>query len=169
MYAVSAFPQLILMQNYDVPVIFCFVAGHERFRSITSAFYRGAHGIVLVYDVTRMETFTNIPKWLQELDLQDYNCTVKILFGNKSDLSSERDVPRETAFKYADSNNMFLFETSAKSGKSVNEAFEHLVSRMLVVFHEAESTAKKPILPGDLSTCILSEQKKIIGGSGCSC
>lgn len=127
---------------------------------------------MLVYDVTRMETFTNIPKWLKELDLQDYNCTVKILFGNKSDLSSERTVPKEMAFKYADAHNMFLFETSAKTGDSVHEAFEHLVSRMLVLFHEEETLSKKPCLAGDLPTCILSEHEKVekmVAGSGCSC
>ncbi|XP_028390853.1 ras-like GTP-binding protein YPT1 [Dendronephthya gigantea] len=144
-------------------------AGHERFRSMTSAFYRGAHGIVLVYDVTRMETFTNIPKWLKELDLQDCNCTVKILFGNKSDLSIERTVPREMAFKYADAHNMFLFETSAKTGDSVHEAFEHLVSRMLILFHEKETSPKKPpCSAGVLPTCILSGQENV-AQSSCSC
>jgi Ras-related protein Rab-1A len=137
---------------------------------MTSAFYRGAHGIVMVYDVTRMETFTNIPKWLKELDLQDYNCIVKILIGNKNDLSLERTVPKEMAFKYADSNNIFLYETSAKTGDSVNEAFEHLVSRMLVVFHEDKVTSAQPGLPGDLSTCILSGQEKVEKiAAGCSC
>ena len=145
-----------------------FLAGHERFRSLTSAFYRGAHGIVLVYDVTRMETFTNIPRWLKDHDLQDYNCPVKILFGNKNDLP-ERTVPREMAFKYADSHNMFLFETSAKTGDSVNEAFEHLVSRMIVVFHENTVTTEKRSF---IETCMLSEHgevEKMVAGSGCTC
>ena len=145
-----------------------FVAGHEKFRSLTSAFYRGAHGIVLVYDVTNIESFTNIPKWLKELDLQDYNSIVKILFGNKNDLSIERSVPREMAFKYADNNNMFLFETSAKTGNGVYEAFENLIFRMLTVFQEDT----KPTLSSNLSTCILSGQEKVekmVAGSGCSC
>ena len=157
-------------QYFDVPATFCFVAGHEKFRSMTSAFYRGAHGIVIVYDVTRMDSFTNIPKWLKELDLQDYNCIVKILIGNKNDLSLERTVPKEMAFKYADSNNIFLCETSAKTGDSVNEAFEHLVSRMLVVFHEDATSTAQSGLHSDLSTCILSGHDKfeeMVGG--CSC
>ena len=115
-----------------------------------------------------METFTNIPKWLKDLDLQDCNCTVKILFGNKNDLP-ERSVPRELAFKYADSNNMFLFETSAKTGDSVNEAFEHLVSRMLVVFHDGKETTSKPSF---IETCILSEPGKVeemIVETRCAC
>jgi GTPase SAR1 family protein len=138
---------------------------------MTSSFYRGAHGIVVVYDVTRMETFTNIPKWLKELELQDYNCVVKILIGNKSDLSKERAVPREMAFKYADNNNIFLHETSAKTGDSVREAFEHLVSRMLVVYHEDTATTTNH---GDLSTFILSgdeklKVQKLVAVSGCAC
>ena len=128
---------------------------------------------MLVYDVTRLETFTNIPRWLKELDLQDYHCTVKILFGNKSDLSPEQTVPRQMAFKYADSNNMFLFETSAKTGYSVHEAFHELVSRMLAVFHEGASTSNaSPCLSADIPKCILSGHEKVekmVAGTGCSC
>ena len=158
------------LQGRDVKLHIWDTAGHEKFRSMTSAFYRGAHGIVIVYDVTRMDTFTNIPKWLKELDLQDYKCIVKILIGNKNDLSLERTVPKEMAFKYADSNNIFLCETSAKTGDSVNEAFEHLVSRMLVVFHEDATSTARSGLHADLSTCILSghdKVEKMVGG--CSC
>jgi len=100
-------------------------AGQEHFRSITRQYYRGATGILLVYDVTRRETFTNVYGWLEEVNHhanQDQDKTV-ILVGNKCDLEEERQVSTEEGAAFAKSNGLLFLETSAKTGHNVDEAF----------------------------------------------
>jgi len=98
-------------------------AGQERFRTITSSYYRGAHGIIVVYDITNQETFNNVQKWLQEIDRYACENVHKLLVGNKSDLVNERKVPFETAKEFADQLNLIFLETSAKNSTNVEEAF----------------------------------------------
>ena len=143
-----------------------YLAGHEQFRSLTSAFYRGAHGAVLVYDVTKTDTFTNVDNWLSELG--EYGCshTVKILFGNKCDMSSSRAVSRDMAFKFADSKNMSFFETSAKTGDQVSEAFRNLVSRMLE--HFDDGSLSKATYPRNNSVTLCAQTVENVV-KPCSC
>ncbi|XP_049851497.1 uncharacterized protein LOC126326081 [Schistocerca gregaria] len=98
-------------------------AGQERFRTITSSYYRGAHGIIVVYDITHQDTFNNVQKWLQEIDRYACENVHKILVGNKSDLVSHRRVPIEVAQEFANSLNLIFLETSAKNSNNVEEAF----------------------------------------------
>eukprot|EP01121_Diplochlamys_sp_Union-15-3_P013489 TRINITY_DN4191_c0_g1_i1.p1 TRINITY_DN4191_c0_g1~~TRINITY_DN4191_c0_g1_i1.p1 ORF type:complete len:209 (-),score=31.46 TRINITY_DN4191_c0_g1_i1:94-720(-) len=98
-------------------------AGQERFRTITSSYYRGAHGIIVVYDITNQETFNNVQKWLQEIDRYACENVHKLLVGNKCDLVNERKVPFETAKEFADQLNLIFLETSAKNSTNVEEAF----------------------------------------------
>merc|ERR1712157_499578 len=72
-------------------------AGQERFRTITSAYYRGAHGIIMVYDVTNSESFEHVEEWLSEVNRHASETTKKLLVGNKCDLESERAVQKEDA------------------------------------------------------------------------
>lgn len=97
-------------------------AGQERFRTITSTYYRGTHGVVIVYDVTNGETFANVKRWLQEID---QNCDVvnSVLVGNKNDTPERKVVLTEDAQRFADSMNIQLFETSAKDNINVEEMF----------------------------------------------
>lgn len=97
-------------------------AGQERFRTITSTYYRGTHGVVIVYDVTNGETFANVKRWLQEID---QNCDVvnSVLVGNKNDTPDRKVVLTEDAQRFADSMNIQLFETSAKDNINVEEMF----------------------------------------------
>jgi len=101
-------------------------AGQERFRTITSSYYRGAHGIIVVYDVTNPETFNNVQKWLQEIERYACETVHKLLVGNKCDLVSERKVTSDDAREFADQLNLVFLETSAKDSTNVEEAFSKM-------------------------------------------
>lgn len=107
-------------------------AGQERFRTLTSAYYRGAQGVILVYDVTRRDTFDNISEWLKEVDIfTTKDNVIKVLVGNKIDLETQRQVPRQEAINFARENNMLFFEASAKTEVGVQQAFLELVEKIL--------------------------------------
>ena len=98
-------------------------AGQERFRTITSSYYRGAHGIIIVYDVTDMESFNNVKTWLSEIEKYASDNVNKLLVGNKSDLVVKKTVDTNTAKEFADSLGIPFLETSAKNSTNVEEAF----------------------------------------------
>ncbi|KAI8973874.1 GTP-binding protein ypt1 [Pilobolus umbonatus] len=98
-------------------------AGQERFRTITSSYYRGAHGIIVVYDVTDEDSFNNVKQWLQEIDRYAAEGVNKLLVGNKSDLVDKKVVSTEQAKEFAESLNIPLLETSAKDATNVEQAF----------------------------------------------
>ncbi len=98
-------------------------AGQERFRTITSSYYRGAHGIIVVYDVTDMDTFNNVKQWLQEIDRYANEGVNKLLVGNKSDLTAKKVVDYNVAKEFADSLGIPFLETSAKNATNVEQAF----------------------------------------------
>ncbi|XP_073037116.1 ras-related protein RABC2a-like [Primulina huaijiensis] len=110
-------------------------AGQERFGMLASSYYRGAHGIILVYDVTRRETFTNLSGiWAKELELYCTNpdC-IKILVGNKVDRDSERVVAMEEGLAFAKKHKCLFHECSAKTQENVKECFKELAVKILEV------------------------------------
>lgn len=122
-------------------------AGQERFRTLTSSYYRGAHGVVLVYDVTRVDTFENLQQWLKEIQLYSPNngeSVVKLLVGNKIDL--DRKVPREQAESWARSQGMLFLEASAKTKVGIQQVFMELVQKIVedpdVLLHAAPGRPK---------------------------
>jgi len=98
-------------------------AGQERFRTITSSYYRGAQGIIVVYDMTDQESFNNVKQWLNEIDKYASENVNKLLVGNKSDLESKKVVDSATAQAFADEIGIPFLETSAKSATNVEQAF----------------------------------------------
>ncbi|GCF01562.1 GTP-binding protein of the rab [Zygosaccharomyces mellis] len=98
-------------------------AGQERFRTITSSYYRGSHGIIIVYDVTDQESFNGVKMWLQEIDRYATSTVLKLLVGNKCDLKDKRMVEYDVAKEFADANKMPFIETSALDSTNVEEAF----------------------------------------------
>jgi Ras-related protein Rab-1A len=98
-------------------------AGEERFRTITSSYYRGAHGIIIVYDVTDQASFSNVKQWLQEIDRYACESVNKLLVGNKCDLTTKKVVDYNTAKEFADGLGIHFLETSAKSSTNVEDAF----------------------------------------------
>lgn len=115
-------------------------AGQERFRTITSAYYRGADGIILVYDVTSMESFDHVHDWLKEVNRYAAEGTVQLLVGNKSDRSADRVVSEAQAKELADELGICCLETSAKSAKNVEEAFLTMAGELI---RQREASANK--------------------------
>ncbi|KAK9110994.1 hypothetical protein Scep_018513 [Stephania cephalantha] len=98
-------------------------AGQERYRAVTSAYYRGAVGALLVYDITKRQSFDHVPRWLDELRGHADKNIVIILIGNKSDLENDRAVPAEDAKEFAEKEGLYFMETSALEATNVETAF----------------------------------------------
>eukprot|EP01084_Bolivina_argentea_P297286 512134_1 len=99
-------------------------AGQERFSTITTSYYRAAHGIIMAYDITDKESFDNISKhWLSEVDRHAPENVCKLLVGCKSDLRDKRVVEYNDALSFASESNIEFIETSAESGTNVEQAF----------------------------------------------
>lgn len=105
-------------------------AGQERFRTITSTYYRGTHGVIVVYDVQSAESFVNVKRWLHEIE-QNCDTVNRILVGNKDDSPDHKVVETADARKFADQINISLFETSAKENKNVEEMFTEITRQVL--------------------------------------
>ncbi|XP_012485888.1 ras-related protein RABC2a isoform X3 [Gossypium raimondii] len=128
-------------------------AGQEKFRTLTSSYYRGSQGIILVYDVTRRDTFTNLTDvWAKEVELYSTNqdC-VKILVGNKVDMfqDSERAVSREEGIALAKELGSIFLECSAKTRINVEQCFEELALKIMEtpsLLEEGSAVGKRNIL-----------------------
>ncbi|CAI0374361.1 unnamed protein product [Linum tenue] len=105
-------------------------AGQERFRAVTSAYYRGAVGALVVYDISRRQTFESIGRWLNELHTHSDMNVVTILVGNKSDLKDAREVPTAEGKALAEAQGLFFMETSALDSSNVTAAFETVVKEI---------------------------------------
>jgi len=108
-------------------------AGQERFRTITSAYYRGADGIIMVYDVTSSESFDHVEEWLSEVDRYANENTSKLLIGNKADLIDDKQVSEETAQKFAEKLGISFLETSAKTSTNVDAAFLTMAKELIKI------------------------------------
>eukprot|EP00667_Euglena_gracilis_P021169 EG_transcript_23097 len=101
-------------------------AGQEQFRTITSTFYRGAHGIALVYDVTNRSTFSNIAYWMKQMERYATKDVCKVLIGNKVDLVDMRMVKTSEGLAVAQQHGCLFYETSAKTNLNVEQALTDL-------------------------------------------
>merc|ERR1711887_240058 len=115
-------------------------AGQERYRAITSAYYRGAVGALLVYDIAKHLTYENVERWLRELrDHADQNIVI-MLVGNKSDLRHLRSVPTEEAKAFAEKNNLSFIETSALDSTNVETAFHNILTEIYRIVSQKQIT-----------------------------
>ncbi|OMP08637.1 Small GTPase superfamily [Corchorus olitorius] len=105
-------------------------AGQERYRAVTSAYYRGALGAMVVYDVTKRQSFDHVARWVEELRAHADNSIVIMLIGNKADLVELRAVPTEDALEFAEDQGLFFAETSALNGDNVDKAFFQLLEEI---------------------------------------
>ncbi|KAA3485662.1 ras-related protein RABA5e-like isoform X1 [Gossypium australe] len=134
-------------------------AGQERFRAVTSAYYRGAFGALLVYDISRRATFDNVARWLDELNCKFYTLfhivyheskfaahsdttVARMLVGNKCDLENTREVSLDEGKSLAESEGLFFIETSALDSTNVWTAFE-------IVIREIYNNVSRKVLSSD--------------------
>ncbi|KAI3803902.1 hypothetical protein L1987_32066 [Smallanthus sonchifolius] len=119
-------------------------AGQERYRAITSAYYRGALGALLVYDVTKPTTFENISRWLKELrDHADANIVI-MLIGNKTDLKHLRAVAVEDAQSFAEKEGLSFIETSALEATNVEKSFQTILGEIYRIISKKSISAGEP-------------------------
>jgi len=115
-------------------------AGQERFRTITTAYYRGAMGILLVYDVTDEQSFANIRNWIRNIEQHAADNVNKVLIGNKADMAGEKKVETTRGQALADEYGIKFYEASAKTNMNVGEAFESIaidIKKRLMVGNQA--------------------------------
>ncbi|KAL2539417.1 Ras-related protein RABA6a [Abeliophyllum distichum] len=147
-------------------------AGQERFRAITSSYYRGALGALLVYDITRRATFENLKKWLRELREFGSPDMVIVLLGNKSDLSHYREVNVKEGQSLAQQENLFFMETSARENVNVEEAFLQMVGRIYEITSQKSLETKtkeatNPTLQGKKEIICIDEVSATKQTSSC--
>ena len=118
-------------------------AGQDRFRSITKNYYKGAHGIILIYDVTSRKTFENVQNWITQIKEEVSDKVNIILVGNKIDDEKNRKVTTEEGQKMAASCELEFFETSAKSGINIDTTFNELVKKTVEIYSKAEGKGEK--------------------------
>jgi len=142
-------------------------AGQERFRTITSAYYRGADGIILVYDITDRESFSHVNDWLDEVNRYVTEGTCKILVGNKCDATAERQVSTEEGQKKAEELGVAFIEASAKDSTNVEAAFT-MMSSELISKREKQPGGANPKQAGGGSVGLLQAKNPREKG-GCAC
>eukprot|EP00826_Nyctotherus_ovalis_P045441 TRINITY_DN5034_c0_g4_i2.p1 TRINITY_DN5034_c0_g4~~TRINITY_DN5034_c0_g4_i2.p1 ORF type:complete len:178 (-),score=65.40 TRINITY_DN5034_c0_g4_i2:144-677(-) len=114
-------------------------AGQERFRTLTSSYYRGAHGILIVYDVTDLDSFESVKNWVTEVDRLANDSVCKILIGNKCDRESERKISFEQGADLAKQYEMPFLEASAKSAYNVEEVFATITKEISEKFAKMQA------------------------------
>lgn len=135
--------KIIKMQIWDT-------AGNERFRTITTSYYRGSHGVCIVFDLTDKQSFENINSWFTEIEKYASNNIKKILVGNKCDISKDREISYQEANEFANKLNIPYIETSAKDSINVQELFINLAKTL-----KEDKLKKEYIIP--------EEQVSLIG------
>ena len=137
-------------------------AGQERYKSITTAYYKGSKGALVVYDISRKSTFENVDKWIGELKTNGNKDVRIILVGNKADLEDKRQIQTDEVAKKAEQYNIAFCETSALDGRNIEHAFDCLVNEISkIVEKESTSGELKNIQESNAITLDTNEEKKI--------
>jgi small GTP-binding protein len=141
---------LLMVDNRRVKLQIWDTAGQERFRSIAKAYYRGAVGVILVYDLADRKTFDDLPNWIADIrSLCEPNAVV-MLIANKADLAARRVVTPSEAEEFASLNHILYMETSAKAGQNIREAFVRVAAAILgrKIVGGTAGTGSSPVLDG---------------------
>ena len=121
---------LILEEQKIVKVQLWDTAGQDKFRAITRNYYKGASGIILIFDVTNVKSYENIKKWINEIKEEISEKVAIVLIGNKIDNVQERKISKDQGDKLANEIGVKFFETSAKTGEGINESVFFLVKKI---------------------------------------
>ncbi len=125
----------LVIEGHNVKVQIWDTAGQEKYKSITNAYYKGAKGAFVVYDITNKNSFDNADNWLNNLRASaDKKCSI-ILIGNKSDLEDKREVSIEQGEEKAKNSEIAFMETSALSGDNIDKAFEMMINEAYKICH----------------------------------
>ena len=133
---------MILENHKIVKVQLWDTAGQDKFRAITRNYYKGARGIILIYDVTNIKSYENIKKWINEIKEEISEKVSIVLIANKIDNEPERKISREQGEKLAKDNDVTFFEASAKTGEGVNESVFYLVQKIVETDPEIKNKGK---------------------------
>jgi Ras-related protein Rab-8A len=154
----------IMVENKLVKLQIWDTAGQERFRTITSAYYRGAMGILLLYDVTDEASFNNIRNWMRNIEQHASDNVNKILVGNKSDMAKvNRAVPYAKGKALADEYGVLFFETSAKENINVEEVFTAIAKNVMRRLQEEQAQQEQQVqqpMPMQLTNNLDKQKKK---------
>jgi small GTP-binding protein len=149
--------QVVKLQVWDT-------AGQERFRTITQTYYKGAMGIILVYDCTEEKSFSNISNWMKQIEQHASKDVAKVLVGNKAD-KEDKVIDTETGKQLADEYGLEFFETSAKTGQNINELFQHIAHS--IIKDKKKSGATGGAARGETVTIGKSDKKEEKKGGCC--
>ncbi|CAI0474378.1 unnamed protein product [Linum tenue] len=154
----------MVIQHKSVKAQIWDTAGQERYRAVTSAYYRGAVGAMLVYDITKRQTFDHIPRWLEELRGHADKNIVIILIGNKCDLEDQRAVSTEDAKEFAEKEGLFFLETSALNATNVESAFVTVLTEIFNIVNKKSLVADES--QGNGNPGSLAGKKIVVPGPG---
>ena len=113
-------------------------AGQDKYRTIAKYYFKGSHGILLLYDVTKQSSFQNIRDWIQDIREEVSQKAIIFLIGNKIDLVDKRKISKEKGIELAEEYKLPFFEASAKSGENVDEVFKALYKKISEVYGDLE-------------------------------
>ena len=137
-------------------------AGQERFKNIQASYYKGANGILVVYDITNRESFEHVNSWLIEIEKNGNKNVYKFLIGNKNDLEDQRVVTKEEGEEFASINGMDFFETSAKTDYQVQDAFIQLTKNIIRIVSKEknpEMNKSMKLKPGNSNNIPIKNKK----------
>ena len=144
---------MILDDQRIVKVQLWDTAGQDKFRAITRNYYKGARGIILIYDVTNIKSYENIKKWINEIKEEISEEVTIVLIGNKIDNEGERKISKEQGEKLANDYNVAFFETSAKTGQGINESVFYLVQKIVDADPEVKKRGKNLKIKNKKKNC----------------
>ena len=144
---------MILDDHRIVKVQLWDTAGQDKFRAITRNYYKGARGIILIYDDTNIKSFENIKKWINEIKEEISEKVTIVLIGNKIDNEGERKISKDQGEKLASEYGVQFFETSAKTGQGINESVFYLVQKIVEADPEIKNKGKRLIIKNKNKRC----------------